>query len=205
MATKKVNPEVLALQQQLLQMQEQLSKLTGTEIVQEKEYERLHDDDYVKVISLCDNILNLNTSNDRNRSSYRFGKFGDVIRIPFGDLNKIMQNCRNFFDQGLFSILDPVAVHALGVDEYSTRILDKTKIERILAGNETDAVNLFKSASERQRETIINLILDKMMKGESFDLNLLDRLSRVIGPEYSIANRFKQMKEANNPAPEVKK
>lgn len=160
---------------------------------------KISSDDYIKVMSLCPNVLNLATAHpkEKNRKVFRFPEFGSVKKILYRDLLDILETETNFHEQGLFYILSKKVIRSNGFDELYEKILNKEQIEKILYGNQSDAVNLFKSCGEKQRETIVSLILDKMMAGQVFDQNLLFRLAQVIGPEFNFNERFNKMKEVN--------
>lgn len=188
--------ELEMLRQQLAELSAKFNQITSSTALPVTT-SVVMDSERIKVMSLCSNVLNLNTQNYGKGKNFRFGEFGEVKNIPYKDLSDILEVNRGFLESGYFVILNPKVVESEGLGEIYEKILDKAKIEKILAGNESDAVNFFKSTTDVQRETIVHLILDKMMKGENFDLNLLNRLSVVIGPDYSIYNRFKEMKEVN--------
>jgi hypothetical protein len=199
-----VNPELEEMKKTLAAMQKQLAELGASpksksdlvELIPE-----IQNNARIRVMSLCNGILNLSVDRTRrDAKKYRFGEFGVVIKIPYHDLLDILREESKFLNDGLFIILDRDAVAENGLDDLYTRILDKDKIMAIITGkNDSDAVNFFKATSDAQREIIITLIIDRMAAGQSVDLNLLDRLSKVIGPEYSISERFKEYQSANQP------
>jgi hypothetical protein len=150
-------------------------------------------DTYIKVMSLTPYLLTLTTQEYGRGKKFNFEKFGDVKRIFYHDLTDIMEQHPNFLNDGYFIILNEDVVKKHGLDEVYSKILTKEKLEQILVGNQSDAVNLFKACGESQREFISNMITSKMVAGEELDLNLLDRLSRIIG--YNIAERGEEMKK----------
>lgn len=183
---------MLLEQIKLLKTKEELDISDGNEV-------DFRSDEYVKVMSLCSNPLNLNTDpGSKNNINYRFGEFGQVIKIPYRDLNDIVRRNRSFLEAGYFAILNRKAVRSLALDDIYSKILDKEKIDRILTGNESDAVNLFKSTSHRQQENIIRIILNQMLTGIVYDQNLLYRLSQAFDPEYSIMDVFNKLRESKN-------
>jgi hypothetical protein len=64
------------------------------------------------------------------------------------------------------------------LDDTYTKILDKSKIEQIFEGNNTDALNLYKSSNPRQQEVIRDMLIDKLRDDEGFDLNLIAAISK---------------------------
>jgi sulfur transfer complex TusBCD TusB component (DsrH family) len=157
-------------------------------------------DKYIKVMSLTPYLLTLTTQEYGRGKKFNFTAFGEVKRIMYKDLVDIMEQHANFLNDGYFVVLDRNVVRKNGLDDVYSKILTKEKMDKILIGNDSDAVNLFKSCGNVQRRFIINMIHDKMLKDEPVDLNVLDRFSRVVDPtgKYSIASIGEEMKENQN-------
>ncbi len=135
-------------------------------------------DDYIKVMSLCPMILNLCTKTYGQGKVFKFTKFGEVKRILYGDLVDVLEVNPTFAEAGLFFILDERVIRRHGLDDTYTKILDKSKIEQIFEGNNTDALNLYKSSNPRQQEVIRDMLIDKLRDDEGFDLNLIAAISK---------------------------
>ena len=142
---------------------------------------RISPDDYIKVMSVCPNQLNLSTEEKGRGRHFTFENFGEVKRILYSDLVKIMETNPSFLSKGYYVVLNKNVVRKHGLDEIYKNILTKEKIEQILTGNQSDAANLYKSANESQQEIIDTMIIQKIIKGENVDLNLVDRLERISG------------------------
>lgn len=181
----------------LLAKVESMSSGAVQEVLKEESNEE--EDEYVKVICMVDNELNLSTELKGRGNLFTFDGFGDVIKILYSDLYNIVRNHKRFAKEGKFLILNKRVVRKLGLDSAYESILDKDKIEKILSGNQSDAVNLFKTANKGQQETICQMIIKNGINGKKYDLNLLDRLSRVYkeDPEedYSLSDKIKEGKE----------
>lgn len=150
-------------------------------------------DSYIKVMSLTPYLLTLTTEAYGRGKKFDFRNFGDVKKILYHDLVDIMEQHQNFLDEGYFIILDARVVRRHGLDETYKHILTKEKLEQIMSGNQSDAVNLFKACSNAQRDAIATMLIEKKLANQEVDLNLLDRLSRVIG--YNIADRAEEMQQ----------
>jgi len=67
----------------------------------------------------------------------------------------------------------------LGLEEDYKRILNKEKIEEVLS-NSPNAEKWLKVANEGQLENIIaRVLIDKMVKGENVDMNLVYKVSQI--------------------------
>jgi hypothetical protein len=158
---------------------------------------KIGSDEYIKVMSLYSSLLNLTTQPFGKGKVFSFNGFGIVKRIVYHELVDIMDNHYNFLEKGYFVILDKRVVRKHGLDDIYTNILSKANIDKIILGeNQTDAVNLFKSANEKQQDVICRLLIDKRVSGEEIDLNLLDRLSREVG--YNIYERSEEIMALKN-------
>lgn len=152
-------------------------------------------DAYIKVMSLTPYLLTLTTEEYGRGKKFNFENFGEVKRILYHDLVDIMEQHQNFVTGGYFVILNRDVVRKHGLDNVYKSILTKEKIDKIVVGNDSDAVNLFKSCSDAQKENIAQMLMSKINNNEYVDLNLLDRLSRIIG--YNIADRAKEILEVS--------
>jgi hypothetical protein len=93
---------------------------------------------------------------------------------------EILETSKHFLEQGKFIILNQKVVQINGLEDIYAKILTIEKFEQILSGkNESDTVNLFKTAPRQQQDFIVQSICEKIVAGQSYDLNLLDRLSRI--------------------------
>jgi len=154
---------------------------------------KINGDDYIKVISLCPYTLNLSTQSKGRGKLYTFTKFGEVKRIIYRDLIDIIENHANFMNDGLFLIMNRDVIRRHGLDDLYSKLLTKEKIEQILEGNQSDAVNMFRSTNPKQQEMICNMIISEMIDGREMDLNFIDRLSRIMG--YNIIEKVGDAKK----------
>ena len=195
----KLQKQVIALQKQLQPDAKREKKRVEDEMDEDDDLNDIviSSDAYIKVMSLTPYLLTLTTEEYGRGKRFDFHKFGEVKNILYHHLCDIMEIHPNFVDEGYFVVLNKNVVRKHGLDEKYAKILTKEKLEQIFSGNQSDAANLFKSCGDTQRGFIINMIHDKMLAGEEVDLNLLDRLSRIVDPtgKYSIAKVGEEMIE----------
>lgn len=197
--------ETELLKQQLAELNRKFELLLTTKQQESKanddEENKLSSDEYIKVMSLCPHQLNLSTQRG-DKNPFVFNKFGEVKRILYSDLAKIIRNHDNFVRDGSFVILDKRVIRTHGLDDAYEKILTKENFEKILSGNDSDAINLFKNANSSQQEYIVQVYIKKAVDGEEIDLNLIDRMSRVVG--YSINDKIEKTKETARLLKEIK-
>ena len=193
--------DVESLLKMLKTMQQELSDLKVQAASQDESRETtifgraldIRPDDYIKVISLCPYKLNLSTKLRGEGRIFGFNGFGEVKRIRYSDLIDILEVHDQFLKDGFFAILDKEVIQKHDLESDYGNVLTKENIESILEGNQSDAVTLFKVANDQQRNLIVLMFMDKIMRNEEVNLNFLDRISRVVG--YSIHERALQAKE----------
>jgi len=150
--------------------------------------------EYIKVMSLCNNKLNLSTAQGRQGKHYSFMKFGETRNIVFGDLLDINANHPNFLEAGYYLILDDRVIKSQGLEETYAHILTKVQIEQILS-NHKDALSLFQVANPKQQKIVVDFIIQKMVANEPVDFNLVNSISKVSGVD--INARVKAVQEIN--------
>ena len=78
--------------------------------------------------------------------------------------------------------MDRRVIRHEGLTDAYKNILSKEQIEQLLSGKSNDVVSLFKSSNDRQRELIIQMLIDKLVVDpNSLDLNLVDKIARASG------------------------
>jgi len=194
MTIAKLKQEVDELKQVVDKLLETIEENKKVDLKQKKFVDdfEIRADSYIKIMSLCSHTLNLSTKAGNLGKTFTFEKFGEVKRILYGDLQLIMERHRNFLRNGLFIILNEEVIRNNGLDEAYESILTKENIDKILSGNESDAVTLLKIANPKQQQIIVQLFTDKILNGEVVEHNFLHRLSGVVG--FSIEDRAKDIK-----------
>jgi hypothetical protein len=136
--------------------------------------------EYIKVMSLIDNKLNLSTRDHGLGKTFSFEEFGETQDILYSDLMEINNHHRNFLEAGYYYILDDRVVAIASKKDAYKKILTKEQIEKIL-NNDEAAISLFQKANPKQQEVIVKFIIKKIINNEPVDYNLIDKLSRVSG------------------------
>jgi hypothetical protein len=146
------------------------------------EYRDIRPDDYVKIMSLNNKPMNISSEPRFQGKALSFTYFGETKKVLYSEFLDIKENHKNFFEQGLFYLLDEGRgiIKELGYEELYEHILTKEKIEDILNSN-PNAFNFFQSANKKQQELIINMLIIKLRDGQSVDRNLIADISRYSG------------------------
>jgi hypothetical protein len=181
---------------ELTKMVEALSKSTAEpkqpRVAKTKE---MIPNEYVKVMSLVGNKLNLSTRPRGTGKTFSFNAFGDVQTMFYSELLDIINNHPNFFEAGYFYVMDPRVI-AMG-NYYNTyqKILTKDQIEQILA-NAGNALELFETANTKQQKVIVDFLIEKIVTNQPVDFNLISKISDL--SEINILQRAQEIKENNS-------
>ena len=141
---------------------------------------------YIKVMSLIPYELNISTERHGKGRIFTFRGYGKTKRIIYQELEKIIEENRHFLERGFFIILDKRVVRKHGLDDAYKNIMNKEKMDMILLGfqggdvKENDILTFAKSAPKEQQKILATMIIDKRINGETIDLNLFDKLGRMM-------------------------
>src|SRR5690606_3371793 len=145
----------------------------------------------IKVMSLYTGGLNLKKY-DSDKTTVRFNIFGEVQPILYMDLIKIISHQRKFFEEGYCVILDDEVIKVHYLEKDMEKILDKNTIEKVLDYENEKIRDLFVGTTKQIRQTIIDLIIDKIIKKEYVDRNKVALISELYGKDlYEIAEHLK--------------
>jgi hypothetical protein len=152
-------------------------------------------DEFIELVSLTPYKLNLSTEPSGKGRVIKFEKFGDTRRISYSDLTRIIETNQTFLESGYFYILDERVIKKHGLSYAYEAILTKDKLEQVFNLG-TNSIALYKSASDVQKKFIHQIIIDKLIKGEDLDLNLVSQIEKIGGINLmQLANEAKESLE----------
>lgn len=194
--------QIAEMQKQFAEMQEKLNNP-----IQENKSELYSRK--INVISLLPNQASLCTERYGGGKTFVFNGYGASRKIRFDELEKLVNVTKeiatdtqlsgiptSFFERGEFYIADAEAVAELGLEEFYTNILDKKKIDEIVALDSEVSTHLFEGASKDIKDNIVKMIVDKIVDGYNYDLNKLSKISEIYGKDLNdLASKVKKVKE----------
>jgi len=137
-------------------------------------------DDFIEVVSLTPYKLNLSTEPNGRGRIVRFEKFGDVKRVAYADLVRIIDSNQKFLESGYFYIMDERVIKKHALMYAYDLILTKEKLQQVFDLKNT-AVSLYQSATVAQKQFIHQIISEKLIKGEDVDLNVVSQIEKISG------------------------
>ena len=135
-------------------------------------------DKNIRVMSLCNHTLNLTTGGGKDSKKRVFTNFGQVKSIPYSTLIEMIEAHPTFAENGVYYILDKDVIKKTGLSEHYDKILKREDIDKILK-NSDNAIDLYKTLNQKQREIVNEMLIEKVRKGEIFDLNLVSSIERI--------------------------
>lgn len=95
----------------------------------------------------------------------------------------IVNNTRNLIQSGAVYIPDAQFVEDNDLAEVYQNILSDEEIKNVLKNNAEYVIETYKNACECQKGIIVNMIVEKRMKGEKVDNNILAELGELCGKD----------------------
>jgi len=188
------------LEKELEKMKEMLQKLMAEKKVDTKQNSEAKEDEVfpeipmhkpIKVMSLYTGGLNLKRYED-DKTPIRFNMYGETQPILYMDLLKIISHQRKFFEEGYCIVLDKNVIKAHYLEKHMSKILDKKTIDNLLDYDDEKIKDLFNGTTKQLKQTIVDLIVDKIVKKEYVDRNKVAVISELYGKDlYEIAEHLK--------------
>jgi hypothetical protein len=188
------------LEKELEKMKEMLQKLMAEKKVDTKQNSEIKEEEVfpeipmhkpIKVMSLYTGGLNLKKYED-DKTPFRFNFFGETQPILYGDLVKIISHQRKFFEEGYCVVLDKDVIKVHYLEKFMKKILDKKTIDRLLEYDDEKIKDLYNGTTKQLKQTIVDLIVDKIVKKEYVDRNKVAVISELYGKDlYEIAEHLK--------------
>jgi len=110
----------------------------------------------------------------------------------YGDLVKIISHQRKFFEEGYCVVLDNDVIKVHYLEKFMKKILDKKTIDKLLEYDDEKIKDLYNGTTKQLKQTIVDLIVDKIVKKEYVDRNKVAVISELYGKDlYEIAEHLK--------------
>lgn len=185
---KKENDELKAtleaLQAAVAEMQKQMGSNGANTTTELTQTEELNADTDITVTNLCPGSLNLSTQGHGQGTIYHFDVIGEELDIPYGDLRDICKSHKNLAQGVGFYIDNNQAVKKLRLGRYYETALTPDVITNIFSKNADNIISLYQSCSKAQKRTIEDMIVDKKLRKEPIDANILIELGRECGRDF---------------------
>jgi len=185
-AKDKLSEEVNAIRAMVEQLMAGKQETLNVENVKSNEIEEedidiIPPNKYIRVTSLCQGALYLSTEPYGRGNVVSFYTFGQTRNITFATLEKIVGSNRAMAENGRYYIQDIKAIRLLMLEDEYKDILDLKAIEAIVNNENSNILEVFKSAPKTQKEHVVNMIIKKVLGGGHIDYNQLSKISEIYG------------------------
>jgi len=164
--------------------------------VSTEEVIEIRPDHYVKIMSLLPFVLNL--PRGKGIPPLNFKEFGEIKRVTYSVLIEMMNFdvFERFLNNGNFTILDEKVSRYLGLEDSISKILKKDDIEKIFDNtcSTENALELYKSANDRQKFIISDMLVSMIRDGKEVNMNLIHLIERE--SKIKIVEKAEAAKEA---------
>lgn len=152
-----------------------------------------NDDDDIVVVSMCNWLLNLTTEPMGAGSIYQFTHFGEEQTIPKDDLKRIIKVNSKFIKEGLVYITDADFVKKEKLSTAYSKLIDLDRMKELLNADKSTFKKVFASLPASQKEVLIDLITQRLIKDEEIDMNIVYICEEISGR--SLTEEVNQTKE----------
>jgi hypothetical protein len=184
--TKEVNSEIETMKAEIEQLKALLAK-NATSAKTTAEVANDYGSKYIKVVSLFDGVLNLNSGANGSGKLFTLNGVGKSWKILESELRDVVMNNRSFFEKGYCYIDDKNFVKEVDLDGVYDHILDAKGFLDIYNGDKSKvAIEMFNHASEEQKKNLIDIFVRKIIAGE-----LPERVANDFDPDGSFGIKEK--------------
>ncbi len=133
----------------------------------------------ILVTSITTGGVNLKTSNDGSARHFRFEKLGQTIPIIYEHLINCINTDRWLFEDGLVYISDSNVIREQCLEDAYKKFLTPDTIENIMNFDINKIIEMISSTTPAIKETIIDLVVDKLNHGGSIDMNKVNAIGNA--------------------------
>lgn len=127
----------------------------------------------VLFVSLCIGTLNLSTARNGGGDIYTFHEFGEEQMIPYSDAKNIIKNNKSFIKGGKVFIDDEELIKNERLTKDYENILSYSKLIDLFNQDTNTFETIFKGIPKGQKESFTDILMQKLIKGEKVDRNLI--------------------------------
>jgi len=182
--TKQKNPEYKKMQAEIEMLKKSIEAMVSNNSVRANSQPSSFEEE-VLFISLYDGKLNLCTEKHGNGNIYSFEQFGEEQKIPLSDAKLIIRVNKKFAQNGMFFIQSEELVRSSGLQTAYKKILDKENMEELFFQDVKIFQKNFEAMTQLQQNIIANILLLKMIKNESVDMNIVGEVNKILERDLS--------------------
>ena len=169
--------EIESLKEQIRKLQKYIDNMEQPKIPETKEQKTKRS---IKFINLCNGSIVLKG----NRFWTIDGQFNSRA-IPEADARIIVSTMPNLITSGMICVPDKDFLAEYDIDDSYEGVLNDKALKTLLSKNTDDIVEIYKNASDEQKNIIVDMISERKLKNQRVDANVLVEIGKLCGRDLS--------------------
>ena len=169
--------EIESLKEQIRKLQKYIDDMQQPKIPEIKEQKAKRS---IKFINLCNGSIVLKG----NRFWTIDGQFNSRA-IPEADARVIVSTMPNLITSGMICVPDKDFLAEYDIDDSYEGVLNDKALKTLLSKNTDDIVEIYKNASDEQKNIIVDMISERKLHNQRVDANVLVEIGKLCGRDLS--------------------
>ena len=173
-----VSAENEALKKQMAEMQAQMETMMKIIGNQTAPAEKKTPKKNIKFVNLSNGGVSL-----RGTRMHSMEKQFEVRSFSETEARSIVANTPNLVREGFVYIMDSDFVEENDLSDVYENLLNDKQIEELLTKDSAYVVDIYKNASEGQKEIIVDMIINKKLLNSAVDANIVEEIGKLCGKD----------------------
>ena len=173
-----VSAENEALKKQMAEMQAQMETMMKIIGNQTAPSEKKTPKKNIKFVNLSNGGVSL-----RGTRMHSMEKQFEVRSFSETEARSIVANTPNLVREGFVYIMDSDFVEENDLSDVYENLLNDKQIEELLTKDSAYVVDIYKNASEGQKEIIVDMIINKKLLNSAVDANIVEEIGKLCGKD----------------------
>ena len=169
--------EIESLKEQIRKLQKYIDNMQQPKVPEIKEQKTKRS---IKFINLCNGSIVLKG----NRFWTIDGQFNSRA-IPEADARVIVSTMPNLITSGMICVPDKDFLAEYDIDDSYDGVLNDKALKTLLSKNTDDIVEIYKNASDEQKNIIVDMISERKLHNQRVDANVLVEIGKLCGRDLS--------------------
>ncbi len=173
-----VSAENEALKKQMAEMQAQMEAMMKIIGNQTAPTEKKKPKKNIKFVNLSNGGVSL-----RGTRMHSMEKQFEVRSFSEAEARSIVANTPNLIREGFVYIMDSDFVEDNDLSDVYENLLNDKQMEELLTKDSAYVVDVYRNASEGQKEIIVDMIINKKLLNSTVDANIVEEIGKLCGKD----------------------
>lgn len=167
-----------ALKKQMAEMQAQMEAMMKIIGNQTAPAEKKKPKKNIKFVNLSNGGVSL-----RGTRMHSMEKQFEVRSFSEAEARSIVANTPNLIREGFVYIMDSDFVEENDLSDVYENLLNDKQLEELLTKDSAYVVDVYRNASEGQKEIIVDMIINKKLLNSAVDANIVEEIGKLCGKD----------------------